>query len=225
MTFVDILWTIAGFILTLFVLSYIFGDNPLSRFALYLLIGVSAGYLLVVVFQKVLVPRLFTPLVSGTVLQRVLVLVPILLGTLLLFKLSSKLGRFGNIPMAYLVGAGTAVLIGGAIFGTLLPQTGATITAFHIVAGNPSELILKLGGALFLLIGTVSTLAYFQFWVKSKSPDQPKKPGMGNVLGKIGQIFIAITLGALFAGVILATLTALLERLSSLWSTISLFLH
>ncbi len=225
MTFVDLVWTFAGFILTLFVLSYIFGDNPLSRIAMYLLIGVSAGYLLVVVFHKVLIPRLFTPLVSGTIWQKALVLVPILLGTLLLFKLSSRLGRFGNIPMAYLVGAGTAVLIGGSIFGTLLPQTGATISAFQISVNNPSELIVKIGGALFILIGTISTLAYFQFGVRPKSPDQPRKPGMGNVLGKIGQIFIAITLGALFAGVILATLTALIERLSSLWTTISLFLQ
>ncbi|MRR30927.1 hypothetical protein EG834_11520, partial [bacterium] len=78
MTLIDLVWTFAGFILTLFVLSYIFGDNPLARIAMYLLIGVSAGYLLVVVFHKVLIPRLFTPLVSGTVWQKALVLVPVL---------------------------------------------------------------------------------------------------------------------------------------------------
>jgi hypothetical protein len=37
-------------------------------------------------------------------------------------------------------------------------------------------------------------------------------------LGWIGQVFIAITLGVLFAGVFAAAMTALIERLSFIWS-------
>jgi len=41
------------------------------------------------------------------------------------------------------------------------------------------------------------------------------------ILAKIGQIFIAITLGALLAGIFTAALTALIERLGSMYSTIT----
>jgi len=36
----DILWTVVGFLLTLLILSFIFGDNPLFRIASYLFVGV-----------------------------------------------------------------------------------------------------------------------------------------------------------------------------------------
>lgn len=40
------------------------------------------------------------------------------------------------------------------------------------------------------------------------------------ILGRIGQVFIAITLGALFAGVLSAALAALIERLAFLINVI-----
>jgi hypothetical protein len=39
-------------------------------------------------------------------------------------------------------------------------------------------------------------------------------------LSKVGQVFIAITFGALFAGVYTAALTAFIERIQFLWNTI-----
>jgi hypothetical protein len=41
----------------------------------------------------------------------------------------------------------------------------------------------------------------------------------------VGQVFIAITLGAIFAGVFASALAALIERLSFLVSTVTHFLH
>ena len=40
------------------VFSYLIGDNPLFRIAVYLFIGVSSGYAATVVWHHVLVPKL-----------------------------------------------------------------------------------------------------------------------------------------------------------------------
>jgi hypothetical protein len=61
--------------------------------------------------------------------------------------------------------------------------------------------------------------------MRGKSMDKPRQSKLMIFISKVGQIFIAVTLGALFAGAMLAALTALIERLGSLWTAITLFLH
>lgn len=224
MQIINLVWVIAGVLLSLFVLSYIFGDNALFRFATSLLIGVTAGYVTLIVIFQVLIPKLFIPLFYGTYLQKILQLIPIILGVLLIFKLSPRFSKIGNLPMAYLVGAGAAILIGGAIFGTLFPQTSATISGFTVSATNPIPFWAQLGSGVIILVGAVSSLAFFQFGANQK-PGQPvKRNPIVNILAKIGQIFIAITMGALLAGIFIAALSALIERLGTMWTTISGFI-
>jgi hypothetical protein len=59
------------------------------------------------------------------------------------------------------------------------------------------------------------TLAYFHFGTRSTpgSTQAPKRNPFVEALAKGGKIFIGITLGALFAGVYLASLSALIDRL------------
>jgi len=217
----DILWTVVSFVLTLLILSFIFGDNPLFRLAAYLFVGVSAGYAAVLLIYQVLWPQLVIPIVSGNWV----VAIPLALGLLLVFRLAPSLSRVGNISMAYLVGAAAAVAIGGAVLGTLLPQTQGAIDAFDPGAiANGATPMARLGDALVMLIGTVATLAYFHFTARTR-PNQPtRRPAALETLARVGQIFIAATLGALFAGVMAAALTALIERLSFIQATLTTYL-
>jgi hypothetical protein len=79
-----------------------------------------------------------------------------------------------------------------------------------------------------VLAGTVSTLAYFQFNVRSRAavPEQDENtrraPAL-EVLALVGQAFIGITLGAMFAGVYTAAITALVERIGFLTDFASSF--
>src|SRR3989304_6088146 len=73
---------------------------------------------------------------------------------------SPRSPHIGSPAMAFLVGAGAAVAIGGAVIGTLAPQVFATINSFDIRAS--ADLILAFNGAV-ILIGVVTTLAYFHF--------------------------------------------------------------
>lgn len=208
----DLIGGAVGFLLTIAVFSYLLGDNQFFRLALNLFIGAAAGYVAAVLLYNVIVPRLFLPLLFGSFGERILLLLPLVLGFLLLLKLSPRTSRLGNVSMAFLVGVGAAVIIGGAVLGTLFSQMGAAISSFN------------LGNGLIILVGTAATLVYFQFGVRQSGPDTPVLQQVINGVGALGQVFVAIAFGALFAGVYAAALTAFIERVGSLWSYLQLFL-
>lgn len=214
----DLVVIVISFILTLMVLSYLIGDNPLFRFAIYLFVGVSAGYAASVAWQSVLWPKLFQPLLIGSTQQRLLLIVPSVLGLLLFAKLSPRASRLGNPAMAFLVGTGAAVAIGGAVFGTILPQSLASINIFDPSSG--ASLIERLFEGGIFLLGTISTLIYFQFSSRS-TPDGNQRNRYVSSLAWVGKLFIAVTFGVLFAGAYVAAMTALIERLVSLWTFLS----
>ena len=207
-------WITGGisFLLTLMILSYLIGDNPVFRAAVYIFIGVSAGYAAAVVWHQVLYPKLFMPLASGNLGERLLITIPLVMGLLLLLKLSPRTARLGIPSMAFLVGVGAAVAIGGAIMGTLFPQTWASMQAFNL-SGAGKYWLERVSEGLVMLVGTVTTLVYFHFGAKA-TPSGPQRGKLVSVLGRVGQVFIAITFGVLFAGVFVAAMTALIERMN-----------
>jgi len=207
----DIIWTLVAFFLTVFVLSYALGDNPLFRMAIYLFVGVAAGYVAVLIIYQVLLSKLVTPILTAPLDQKLLTAVPLLLSFLLIFKLSPRLARLGNVPMAFIVGVGAAVAIGGVVTGTLFGQMSGAIAPFDI-SPDKGHALSQLTGGIVLLIGSISSLTYFSFGATREKPTGGRPKGI-ETLAKIGQVFIAITLGALFAGVLVAALTALIERL------------
>jgi len=207
----EIISALVGLILTLMVFSYLIGDNPLFRIAVYLFIGVASGYAATVVWHYVLIPKLFQSLSALNPLS----IVPLVFGISLLAKLSPRFSWVGNFAMAVLVGVGAAAAVGGALLGTLMPQVQASIDAFDFrSAGGGANAILKLveGGVMFL--GTVFTLASFHFSAGRAADGTPKRNPLIEGIAWVGRIFIAITLGVLFAGVYMAALTAMIERLS-----------
>jgi hypothetical protein len=218
---IDLLWTVVSFILTICVFSYLFGDNVLFRFVTGLLIGVSAGYLGVVIIYQVILSKLVVPLMQGSFFA----LVPLFLSGLLLTKFSPKLSRLGNLPMAYLVGVGAAIAIGGSLLGTLFTQVKGAINTFSpVAAASPDQkwtLILESG---FIFIGTIASLVYFNFGAKNKKGAPAQRSLMTRIFAVIGQFFIAITLGAVFAGVMTSTITALIERSDFLVTAVKTFL-
>ncbi len=58
MTLNAVIWGVIGFLLTVMVLSYLIKDSLFFRLAAYLLIGQTAGYLVVLVVNRVLLPHL-----------------------------------------------------------------------------------------------------------------------------------------------------------------------
>jgi hypothetical protein len=213
MSTANLIGSLVGFTLTIAVLSYLFGDNILFRFSLYLFIGVASGLAAVVTWYNVIWHHLVIPLLEGGQSERLFAIVPLLLSAILLLKLSPRLARFGNPAVAYLVGVGIAAAVGGALTGTLLPQFWASIDMFSMEQLFRENFAWEITKASVILLGTMTTLAYFHYGVKAQPGAAPQRPAWLNWLAQIGQIFIAFSLGALFSGVILASLTAFIERM------------
>jgi len=214
MGWADWIGALFGFVLTLLVFSYLIGDNPLFRITLHLFIGVSAGFAATVVIYNVIFPRMFAPLIYGQGSEQILALVPIILAGMMITKISPRFAFIGNLPMAYIVGVSAAAAIGGAVLGTLIPQTLASMNLLDVQASQAfdADLGLRLVNGIIILIGTLTTLAYFQFSSLSSITDKTQLQTWIEALGQIGQVFVAITFGFLFAGVFSAALTALIGR-------------
>jgi len=207
---------IIGFLLTVMVFSYLIGDNPLFRIAVYIFIGVSSGYAATATVHYVLIPKLANLLQTNDLFQFVLAVIPLLLGVTLFAKFFPRTSWIGNFAMAVLVGVGAATAIGGALLGTMIPQVQAAINAFDLrAAGGGADAIFRLGEGIVMFFGTVLTLASFHFSAGRAADGTPRRNSMIEGLAWFGRIFIAITFGVLFAGVYMASLTAMIERLSS----------
>ncbi len=210
-----------AFLLTLFVLSYLIGDNALFRVAVYIFIGVSAGYVAAVVWQFVLEPQLIQPILAGTSAEKTRAYIALFLVALLLMKAFPPLSKLGTPSIALMVGVGAAVSIAGAVQGTLFPQISAAINVFDLRIVEKSDILMKVVEGGLMLIGTISTLVYFQFSAKRGDDGKYRRNIISNTLAMIGKGFIAITYGVLFAGVFSAALTAFIERLDFLYTFIT----
>ncbi|MEW6716887.1 MAG: hypothetical protein AB1345_05235 [Chloroflexota bacterium] len=225
MTTTDFVWAAISFVLTLLVFSYLLGDNFLFRLTMHIFVGVAAGYAATVAWQQVIWPMLLLPLLSGSSLsERFLAFVPLVLSLLLLTKLSPRLSGWGSPSMGYLVGVGAAVAIGGGVTGTIFPQVKAGINQFDLetIQGGGWFSYMINGG--IILLGTLSTLIYFHFGARPRRNQPPQRHLVIRLIAGVGKVFIAITFGAIFAGVYLAALTALIERLHFMWKFVANFL-
>lgn len=197
------LW--AGFILTLMVFSYVLGDNVLYRLAVYIFVGLAAGYITVVTWDSVIAPWINGSIGVGGVGNIVFGAIPLALSALLLLKASRRFGRLGSLALAFLIGVGASVALVGAITGTLLP-----------LAISTSTLSVNLLNSVLLLIGVICTLVYFQYLARRTSDGQVRRGVVVGLLSVVGQGVIVVTLGALYAAAIMTSLTIFSERISYL---------
>jgi len=221
----DLIAGALSFVFTLLILSYLVGDGFLFRIAVYIFVGVSSGYIAAVAFWQVIIPRLMIPLIFGSGIKQALAAVPMLGAVFILMKISPRLAGFARLAMAFLVGAGAAVVIAGALTGTLIPQFSGTINAFDLAAAATHNVgtVEALFNGIFILMGTVFTLIYFHFGARPKPDGSMQRLALIEIPAFVGRIFIAITLGVIFAGVYAAALTALIERISSLVNFFGIF--
>ena len=206
-----------GFLLTILIFSYLMGDNPFFRLAIHVFIGVSAAYVAIITINNVLIPRLIMPLINGSSGERILSIVLLIPSLFLFFKIT-RLRRAGNWAVAILVGIGAAAAVGGAITGTLFPQILGTInsvdpSAYTVTTSRWDQAI----NGLIIVIGTISTLLYFHFGTQDIPGQSDERLPFIEAISKVGKVFLAITFGALYAGVYLSALAALVERLSFIW--------
>jgi hypothetical protein len=200
-----------GAVLTLFIFSYLLGDNPLFRLALHIFVGVSLAYVSIVAIHSVLLP-LFSPPASGdsnTDLLWGISFMGVLLGLLLLVRNLRGLSWLSDLSVAVLLGVGVAVAVGGAIVGTLVPQVQAATS--HAIPEPPvAPEILNPLGQVIAALGTITGLMVFSFTAR-----RPARRTLNRVVNggaRIGQWFVLIGFGAAYGGVLVASLAILVDR-------------
>jgi hypothetical protein len=214
-----------GFFFTVAILSYLLlDDNLLFRLGAYTLVGVSAGFLMAVMLSSVMLNQYLIPLLGSPLEKLPILILLVVLGLMLFGRLDPRGSSLALIPMAFLVGVGAAVVVGGSLTGTFLPQA--------VAAAEPSLLPADAGGNLDILamlenwcvlIGTLTTLAYFHFSAQPRGGAEPVRPPGIAQIAQVGKFFLAITLGALYAGALLSALAILVERIYFVVQTLILF--
>jgi hypothetical protein len=194
----------ASLVLTLMVFSYLLGDNVLYRVAVHILVGVAASYIAIIAIESVLVPWLDSTTFSAQgdrdnatwQAVRVVGTVPFLFGILLLLKFSARLAPVGNLGLAFMIGVGTAVALVGAVGGTIVPLVRKTGDALGDDALD----------GLVIVGGTLATLLYFQYFAVEREGELTR-PRPLQWASRVGQFFISLALGAIYAGAIVSSLT------------------
>jgi len=190
---------VIGFLLTLFIYSFVVKDNPMYRLAVHILVGISAGFAAVVAVNQVFIPIANSILSQDDRLPLVLWSIPIILAALLLTKLFPRIAWLGNSSMAVLVAVGSAVGLVGAIVGTLIPQVTARYESAPIT--------------IVVAILTIFVLAYFHFTGRVMSKTETELPVWYTYVTLSGRFVITIALAGVFAGLFSTTLVLLSERL------------
>jgi hypothetical protein len=97
-------------------------------------------------------------------------------------------------------------------------------TPAQILEGTGGQILGYFVRGIAILVGTVATLAHFHFGAKPAPNQIPERHPAIEAVSKVGQFFIAVTFGVLFAGIYSAALTALIERLAFVYEFVQIFI-
>uniref|UniRef100_A0A7C6AFI3 Uncharacterized protein n=1 Tax=candidate division WOR-3 bacterium TaxID=2052148 RepID=A0A7C6AFI3_UNCW3 len=191
----DILVWISS-LLTLFIFSFIFRDNPFYRFAEHLFVGTSAGYFIALSYHNVVYPNLIVPLFKE---GQFLYIIPLILGILYITRFIPQISWLVRIPIAFLLGWGSGVAIPAALQADVVKQIQGTMLTRSVFQRWDNGL-----WATIILIGVVATLLFFFFSRERKGVIKP--------IANLGIIFIMLGFGASFGYTVMARISLLIGR-------------
>jgi MFS family permease len=203
---------VAG-LLTLMVFSYLLGANPLWRIAQSLLVGVSVGYVSLVVLTQVIAPqvgRIIQPPEGTLEADRWLAIVPVALGLLLLLRIAVPGAWPASLGLNLVVVVGAALALGGALAGILVPQTLDTMRLLYF-ADDPAS-IAALVGNIVLVLGVICALVYFAFGARANG----ERPRVVREVSAVGRFFLVLAFGAILGSLATTFYAALIDRLAFL---------
>jgi hypothetical protein len=197
--------TIIAGLLTLAILSFLYRDNPVYKFAEFLLVGVSVGYALVIAWKSAMMDLLLTPLLGGGDWT---LLLPLLLGLMMFGRFHSKTSFVSRIPLAVLIGSGAGAAIPAMLGPRILTQVSGSVVPLMGESGLPNW------SGLIVLIGVLTTLAYFFFSREHRGP-------LG-VASRAGTWFLMIFFGTTFGYTVMSRMSTFIGRAEFLLTE---FLH
>jgi len=179
-------------ILTLFIFSFLYKDNPFYRFAEHLLVGVSMGYAIPLVYINAFIPFVYRPIfLEGNFW----LIIPSCIGILYIFRFTKNLSWLSRYPIAF----------GMGIVGMGVPMSmHSSVLVQMRNAMRPVDSI----NSLLIFIGTVTILLYFYF-------SKPHK-GLYGKITNVGIWFMMVGFGASFGYTVMARISLLIGRIQFL---------
>ncbi|MBU1702026.1 MAG: hypothetical protein KJ970_03585 [Candidatus Eisenbacteria bacterium] len=206
MTSGDLIGTWIGAILTLFIFSFLYKDNPFFRFAESLFAGISLGYYIGIVSVQTLKPNLVIPLFTDFTGNWHLV-IPLLLGIALYTRYIGKIAWIARIPLSVYVGYYVGINMVQKLQGEVVPQIGSTM--MQLIPGNGVGVTAALNNVV-IFAGVLSVLIYFFFSMEHK--------GLVGGVSRLGIWFLMLGFGAAFGYTVMGRISLLIGRIYYLWS-------
>tara|TARA_B100001540_G_scaffold241208_1_gene215977 strand:- start:776 stop:1534 length:759 start_codon:yes stop_codon:yes gene_type:complete len=201
----DMIGTWLLVLMTLCILSYLFGDNPFYKIAEHIFVGVSAGYVFALTWWDQVWPnlfgRLFPRYVNAGFDFSPIYIIPLILGIFMLFRLIPSLSWLARIAIAYIVGMAAGLKFYVYINSNILMQIQNSGIDFTKSSWDIFNHIL-------ILFGVISALVYFFFSKEHK--------GAVGTLSKIGVYFLMIKFGASFGFAVMGRVSLLIGRFEDL---------
>ncbi len=198
--------------LTLAILSFLFGDNPVYKFVEHIFVGASAAFGIIVMFNQAVWPFIQEGITTQDMFLKITTYIAIFLGILTLFRLeimnyvAPTLTWISRFPIAFVTGVGTGIAMVTGIQGYIFPQVVATF--LPIMEKHTS--IIEIVSNLVLIVGVLSSLYYFYFSMEQR--------GVLRWIVKTGMVIIMITFGSAFGYTIMARVSLLIGRIYFLLS-------
>ena len=213
MDFGTFLWTTFAAFVIMATFSFLYKDNPFYKFAEHLVVGVSAGYFVIILWHNGLVPNLYHRLADGDwyILwlnsSKPWYLIPALLGVLMWTRFSKKYSWVSRWPLAVYIGVGTGLAIPLEMSNRVNKQLYAAMaeigwsdfwgSRFLDVAAGYSDVII--------FAGAVSALIYF-FFSKAHT-------GAFGGVATFGIWILMIGFGASFGYTVMARISLFINRI------------
>jgi hypothetical protein len=207
------LWATFGAFLTLCIFSFLYRDNPFYKFAEHLVVGVSAGYFVIILWHNGLQPNLFNRLNDGDFYllwlnsARPWYLIPTVLGVMMWTRFSRKKSWISRYPIAMYMGIAAGIAVPLEMKNRVNVQL---YSAMKNVEWNNffGTGILDSGSALaqlIIFIGTLSALFYF-FFSKEHS-------GLFKGVARFGIWILMIGFGASFGYTVMGRISLFVQRI------------
>jgi len=221
-----------GFVFSLMLFSVLAGNHAVAKVAQYLLVGVSLGYLGVLLWQHVLNPRLLLPLWQAP-LQDWARWLALLLGVLLWLAAIERmwlrlptnqpvaawrrtLRLAGMIPVALMLGVSVSAVLLGLLQGSLWPQFWYTARSGFVWSTALDESLIS----VLVLLLTTATLLHWTAPTAQLAAQQPRwVQGLLALWSGLGKRALWFAAGVIFARLLAAHLSLLIGRLQFLLLT------
>lgn len=196
----ELLGTWLNAIFTIFLLSVVFKDNPLYRFAENTYVGLYAGYTVALQWFQYIRPS-----VQLRIMQegKWWYIFPIIIGLMIYTRYIRPIAWISRYHICFLLGIGSAYVLTTQFKPMFVDQIRATFLPLWV----PGDWWASVSNILYV-VGTFTALVYFLFTLEKK--------GFQGKVSSVGRWTMMLAFGAAFGNTVMARVSLFLGRMQFL---------